>query len=72
MAYDLVAFAYAAIVAVGGVIGYVKKGSVVSAVMGLTAGALMGYGAVQTSANPNNYHLSLGVAACLLALMGYR
>ncbi len=72
MAYDIVAFAYALIVAGGGIFGFIKKGSIVSAAMGLTAGSFLGIGAYQTSQNPNNYTLSLGVSAGLLALMGYR
>ena len=72
MGYDYVSFAYAFLVAVGGVIGYVKKGSVASGLMGVLAGALMGVGAWQTSNNPSNYQLSLAVAGGLLALMGYR
>ncbi len=31
-----------------------------------------GFGAYQTSANPNNYHLSLAVSTGLTGLMGYR
>merc|ERR1712024_29240 len=72
MSYDLIAFAYAAIVALGGIIGFVKKGSIMSAAMGVIAGSLAGYGAYQTSVNPNNYILSLLVSAGLTALMGYR
>jgi len=72
MAYDLIAFAYAAAVAAGGILGFVKKGSVMSGVMGVAAGTLMGYGAYQTSANPNHYHLSLAVSGGLTAFMGYR
>ena len=34
MSYDLIAFAYAAIVALGGIIGFVKKGIVNCSVVG--------------------------------------
>lgn len=42
---DWAAFAYSAAVAAGGLIGYVKKGSVASGLMGLSFGALAGFGA---------------------------
>jgi len=46
---DYVAYAYAAIVALGGVIGFVKKGSVVSGLMGVAFGGIMGkLGKVET------------------------
>ncbi len=72
MTVDFVAFAYAAAVAAGGILGYVRKGSVMSGLMGVTAGGLMAVGAYQTTVDPNNYHLSLGVSGGLLGLMGYR
>ncbi len=72
MGYDLIAFAYAATVAIGGIIGYVKKGSLMSGVMGLAFGGMAGYGAYQTSVNPANYAVSLGVSAALTGVMGYR
>merc|ERR1712037_754560 len=72
MSYDLISFAYAALVALGGIMGFVKKGSIMSAAMGVIAGSLAGFGAYQTSVNPNNYILSLLVSAGLTALMGYR
>ena len=59
---DYLAYAYAAVVAAGGLMGYVKKGSVMSGVMGLTFGGLMAYGAYQTSQNRNNFWLSMGVS----------
>lgn len=42
---DWAAFAYSAAVTAGGLIGYVKKGSVASGLMGLSFGALAGFGA---------------------------
>ena len=59
---DYLASAYAAVVAAGGLMGYVKKGSIMSGVMGLTFGGLMAYGAYQTSQNRNNFWLSMGVS----------
>jgi uncharacterized membrane protein (UPF0136 family) len=39
---DYAAIAYAVVVTAGGVMGYVKKGSIVSGLMGLTFGGLLG------------------------------
>ncbi len=72
MAIDFVAIAYATIVTAGGLIGFAKKGSIVSGLMGLVAGGLMAVGAYQTSSNPKNYYLSLVVSGGLFGLMGYR
>ena len=69
---DIIGFAYALTVAAGGIVGFVKKGSIMSGLMGLAFGATAGYGAYQTSQNPGNYALSLGVAATLTGVMGYR
>lgn len=69
---DLWAFGYAFVVALGGVIGYVKAGSVPSLMAGLVFGALASIGAYQTSQDPHNYYLSLAVSGVLAGLMGYR
>ena len=69
---DWVAYAYSAAVAAGGLMGYVKKGSVASGLMGLTFGALAGYGAYQTSKDPSNFYVSLGVSTLLAGVMGQR
>jgi hypothetical protein len=34
--------------------------------------SFLGFGAYQTSKDPANYHLSLGVSALLTGVMGYR
>ena len=59
---DYIAYAYAAVVAAGGMMGYVKKGSLMSGVMGLTFGGLMAFGAYQTSQNRSNFWLSMGLS----------
>ncbi|XP_072016061.1 transmembrane protein 14C-like [Amphiura filiformis] len=69
---DLIGFAYAAVVAVGGVIGYVKAGSVMSLGAGLLFGALAAMGASHASSNPGNCHLILGASLTLTCVMGYR
>lgn len=69
---DLVAYGYAAIVALGGIIGYVKAGSVMSLTAGLLCGGAAAFGAMQTSRNPSNYFVILGTSLFLGCLMGYR
>ena len=49
---DLIAYTYSAAVMAGGVMGYVRKGSIVSGIMGLAFGSLAGYGAYQVSQDP--------------------
>ena len=56
---DWIADSYATAVTAGGVMGYVKKGSIMSGIMGLTFGSLAGYGAYQTSEDPAKYYLRL-------------
>ncbi|KAF4526991.1 hypothetical protein B566_EDAN001538 [Ephemera danica] len=72
MGVDAISFAYAAAVATGGIIGYVKAGSTASMGMGLLFGSILGYGAYQTSQDPGNYYLSLGASAVLTGVMGNR
>ncbi|XP_045582124.1 transmembrane protein 14C [Procambarus clarkii] len=72
MVVDYISYAYAAVVAVGGVVGYVKAGSVPSLGAGLLFGSLLGYGAYQMSANPANYYLTLGTSTVLGGMMGMR
>uniref|UniRef100_A0A8C4VIL8 Transmembrane protein 14C n=1 Tax=Gopherus evgoodei TaxID=1825980 RepID=A0A8C4VIL8_9SAUR len=45
MAIDWIGFGYAIVVALGGVVGYTRKGSIVSLVAGLFFGLMSGYGA---------------------------
>ncbi|XP_071807603.1 transmembrane protein 14C-like [Asterias amurensis] len=69
---DVIGFGYAAFVAVGGLVGYMKAGSLVSLVMGLAMGGLAAFGASQTSRNPSNCLAILGASAILLFVMGMR
>ncbi|XP_069769444.1 transmembrane protein 14C-like isoform X3 [Narcine bancroftii] len=59
MAVDWWGFGYAALVASGGVLGYVKAGSVPSLAAGLLFGSAAGIGAYQITQNPQNIWLSL-------------
>ncbi|XP_014217082.1 transmembrane protein 14C [Copidosoma floridanum] len=72
MPLDIPGFAYAASVAAGGIMGYVKSQSIPSLGAGLLFGTILGYGAFQTSQDPHNYGLILGSSAALGGLMGYR
>ncbi|XP_028399513.1 transmembrane protein 14C-like [Dendronephthya gigantea] len=71
-ATDYISYGYAAVVAFGGVFGYVKAGSVMSLAMGLLFGGLAGYGAMQTSANPRNVMVGLCASGVLGLVMGVR
>ncbi|XP_077488132.1 transmembrane protein 14C [Amblyomma americanum] len=72
MQADVWAFGYGFVVALGGVIGFLKAGSIVSLMAGLVFGGLALIGAYQTSQDPHNYYLSLAVSGLLAGLMGYR
>ncbi|XP_076868757.1 transmembrane protein 14C isoform X1 [Brachyhypopomus gauderio] len=72
MAVDWMGFGYAALVASGGVMGYVKAGSVPSLAAGLLFGGLAGFGAYQISQDPKNIWVSLATSGTLGAIMGKR
>ncbi|XP_060607992.1 transmembrane protein 14C-like [Ruditapes philippinarum] len=72
MPADIIGFGYAAIVAAGGIMGYVKSASLPSLAAGLTFGSLAALGAYQTTQNSNDVKLSLGTSATLMCMMGYR
>ncbi|XP_077365164.1 transmembrane protein 14C [Festucalex cinctus] len=72
MSVDWVGYGYAALVASGGVIGYVKAGSVPSLAAGLLFGGLAGVGAYQISNDPNNIWVSLATSGALTGVMGKR
>ncbi|XP_077410961.1 transmembrane protein 14C isoform X2 [Vanacampus margaritifer] len=61
MSVDWVGYGYAALVASGGVIGYVKAGSVPSLAAGLLFGGLAGVGAYQISNDPTTSGALTGV-----------
>ncbi|XP_006634531.1 transmembrane protein 14C [Lepisosteus oculatus] len=72
MSVDWIGFGYAALVTSGGIIGYVKAGSVPSLAAGLVFGGLAGLGAYQMSHNPKNVWISLAASGTLAGVMGMR
>lgn len=69
---DYLSYGYALAITLGGVIGYVKAGSFVSLMMGLTFGGLSGYGAYLSSKDSRNFWLLFLCSAVLGGVMGYR
>ncbi|XP_074549977.1 transmembrane protein 14C [Halichoeres trimaculatus] len=72
MTTDWIGYGYAALIASGGAIGYVKAGSVPSLAAGLLFGGLAGFGAYQISNDPNNVWVSLATSGALTGVMGKR
>uniref|UniRef100_UPI00358E93D6 transmembrane protein 14C n=1 Tax=Myxine glutinosa TaxID=7769 RepID=UPI00358E93D6 len=72
MSTDWLGYGYAMLVGTGGIVGYVKAGSVPSLAAGLLFGGLAGAGAYQVSQDPNNIWLSLAASGVLSAVMGMR
>ncbi|OAD53713.1 Transmembrane protein 14C [Eufriesea mexicana] len=72
MPADIFGYVYAATIAAGGVLGYVKAQSVPSLGAGLLFGSILGYGAYQTSQDPKNIALSVTANIILGGFMGYR
>uniref|UniRef100_A0A8C5MFH6 Transmembrane protein 14A n=1 Tax=Leptobrachium leishanense TaxID=445787 RepID=A0A8C5MFH6_9ANUR len=72
MAVDWIGFGYAALLAIGGFMGYSRKGSVMSLVAGLSFGIVSGYGAYCVSHDQSDIKISLIAAGALTAIMGLR
>ncbi|KAK6491874.1 transmembrane protein 14C-like [Huso huso] len=72
MSVEWIGYGYAALVASGGIIGYVKAGSVPSLAAGLLFGSLAGLGAYQMSQDPKNVWISLVASGTLTGVMGMR
>ncbi|KAM9349455.1 transmembrane protein 14C-like [Symphorus nematophorus] len=72
MVVDWIGFSYAALVTAGGVVGYLKAGSVTSLAAGLLFGLLAALGAYLASQNPKNVWLSLGTSGTLAVVMALR
>lgn len=64
---DYISYGYAMAVITGGLVGYMKTGSVPSLAAGLLFGSFAAFGAYK-----NNVPVSLLTSGSLLAVMGYR
>ncbi|TYJ56294.1 hypothetical protein B9479_002984 [Cryptococcus floricola] len=69
---DYAGYAYAALLALGGIAGGLRKGSLISAVAGAGSGVAAAYGASRVSKNSFDAYPSLIVSSLLLALMSWR
>ncbi|KAM9974367.1 hypothetical protein ACTFIW_007819 [Dictyostelium discoideum] len=66
-------YAYAILLAIGGLIGYLKANSMPSLIMGLLSGLLVGYSANLTATNKKNgTQLTMALSLVLLIIMGMR
>ncbi|KAJ8413198.1 hypothetical protein AAFF_G00091940 [Aldrovandia affinis] len=72
MSVDWVGYGYAALVTSGGIMGYVKAGSVPSLAAGLLFGGMSGFGAYRVSQNPKDIWVSLAASGTLAGVMGMR
>eukprot|EP01115_Flamella_aegyptia_P009906 TRINITY_DN4286_c0_g1_i1.p1 TRINITY_DN4286_c0_g1~~TRINITY_DN4286_c0_g1_i1.p1 ORF type:complete len:114 (-),score=21.80 TRINITY_DN4286_c0_g1_i1:126-440(-) len=71
MSVQLVNFAFAALVAIGGSIGYMKAGSTKSLIAGLVSGAILAYGSSKLP-NKDGYYIVIGMSFLLGLGMGFR
>ncbi|KAI8074900.1 transmembrane protein 14C-like protein [Gongronella butleri] len=69
---DYLGYLYSLLVFSGGIVGYVKAGSVASLVASTTFGSLSAYGAYLVSRDPRNVAFSFVVCLALLIVMGVR
>ncbi|XP_063297191.1 transmembrane protein 14A [Pelobates fuscus] len=72
MAIDWIGFGYAAVLALGGFLGYSRKGSLVSLIAGVSFGIVAAYGAYCVSSNPSDVKISLIASISLATIMGLR
>ncbi|KAJ8010595.1 hypothetical protein DPEC_G00076700 [Dallia pectoralis] len=69
---DWIGYGYAALIASGGAMGYVKARSVPSLAAGLIFGGTAAVGAYQISQDPQNIWVSLVTSGALAGVMGKR
>ncbi|XP_041921554.1 transmembrane protein 14A [Alosa alosa] len=72
MAIDWLGFGYAAAIIMGGLMGYKRKGSVMSLIAGLFFGCISAYGAFKISMEPSDVTVSLIASSVLAVVMGIR
>ncbi|XP_057314840.1 transmembrane protein 14C-like [Hydractinia symbiolongicarpus] len=72
MATDFPTYIFAGLVLLGGVTGYLKRGSIPSLAAGVIFSLIFAYGATQTSKDPKNIWVVLIASIVLLLAMGSR
>lgn len=72
MAIDWFGFGYAATIALGGFMGYKKRGSLVSLIAGLFFGSISAYGALLITNDPSDRKVALLASGSLAVVMGMR
>ncbi|GAA5948799.1 hypothetical protein JCM21900_005303 [Sporobolomyces salmonicolor] len=71
--YDTVfGFVASGLIGIGGLMGFLKRGSVASLAAGSGSGALLAYGVRRQQFNRRDVGLVVGVAALLFVVMGMR
>merc|ERR1739838_271175 len=68
---DLLGYGFAAVVVVGGLMGF-RKGSKQSLEAGLLAGGAIGFAADRVSKDPSNAYFGTGICGTLAGVMGWR
>ncbi|KAH8922734.1 TMEM14-domain-containing protein [Atractiella rhizophila] len=72
LSQDPFGLTYASLVAVGGLIGFLKASSLPSLVAGLASGAIISYGTVRAVRNNKQVDVILGISVFLLVFFGRR
>jgi len=67
---EFLGYLYALLIAGGGIVGYIKAGSIMSLIMGLLFGSLAGLGAYRVSVNSSQYLLGLLVSLAMFGRFG--
>ncbi|XP_023682109.1 transmembrane protein 14C-like [Paramormyrops kingsleyae] len=72
MPIDWMGYGYSALIVIGGIVGYVKAGSVPSLAAGLLFGGFAGLGTYKICQNPKHVWVLLATSASLAGVMGFR
>ncbi|XP_066496596.1 transmembrane protein 14A [Tiliqua scincoides] len=69
---DWIDIGYSAILALGGAVGYIRKGSKISLIAGLIFGSMASVGAYYIAQDPRDVKISLFTAFIVTTVMGVR